>query len=117
MRELYFEVSNGECIEPYTVLSVYRAILEHNKIIRIETCFNISNIIKHGYDWFQEQVKEENGFWSGNCPHLNKSLQKLVNTVVLTRPFEHTNFYMVNHRFPYILVWHHKKDYKENYFQ
>lgn len=117
MRELYFEVSNGECIEAYTVLPCYRAILKGNKIIRIETCFNVHNIEQHGYDWFQKQVKEDNGHWSGEFPHLNKSLQKLVNKVVLTRPFEHTNFDMVNHRFTYILVWHHKKDYKENYFQ
>ena len=116
MKELHFNIINGECVSPFTCLPSHKAIISGSKIHRIEACFNVSNIVQKGYQWFLEGVEEENIMWSKTHPHLMKSLKRLALRQSIKHPFKYSNFSLSNHRFPYVLVWHRKKEFSESYF-
>ncbi|AEW47099.1 hypothetical protein BCP78_0092 [Bacillus phage BCP78] len=105
MKELYFNIENGECVPAYTCLPSHRAIISGSKVHRIEVSFNISNITRNGYDWFLNQVEDEYLSWEEKHPHLMVSLKKLALEMSLRYPLKHSNFEPDNHRFPFVVAW------------
>lgn len=116
MKVLYFDITNGKCVSPSSVLPFYRATITGSKIHSIEACFNVANIAQHGYDWFLEEVEQDNKSWTTRHPHLMKSLKGLALEQSLRHPFKRTNFEPNNHRFPFVLVWMKDKKYSVAHF-
>lgn len=116
MRELYFNILNGECVPAFTCLPVYRATITGSKIHKIEASFNVRNISSKGYEWFISEVEDENTSWTHTHPHLMKSLKKLALKQSLKYPFKHSNFEPNNHRFPFITFWVQGKKFTEAHF-
>lgn len=84
VRHVYFEVSNGEVIAPYTVLPAYYAIVCGSvlpKIIEIKACFSQANIDRSGELWALKQVLEERQAWN-NYKWLLPSLVKYLRTIM-----------------------------------
>lgn len=115
MRELYFNIMNGECVPAFTCLPSHRATITGSKIHKIETCFSAANIARKGYDWFLDVVQEENEDWTNS--HLMESLKKLALKQSLRHPFKRSNFEPDNHRFPFVLVWIKDKKYAPAHFE
>lgn len=111
MKVLYFNILNGECVPAYTVLPSHRATITGSNIHSIEISFNVANIADRGYDWFLNQVEEENKSWSTRNPHLMVSLKKLALKESLKHPFKYSNFEPSTHRFPFVLAWMKNKKY------
>ena len=109
MRLLYFNISNGEVIQPSKALPAFRVTTNKMEIIQIETCFNVGNIIERGMDWYFDQLDKEWVSWEHEHPHLMKSLKKFVRQEYIKHPFKYTNFIATNPRFPYMLVWWNTK--------
>lgn len=116
MKVLYFNIHNGICVPAYTALPAFRATITGSKIHTVETSFNVSNIIRHGYDWFINQVEEENRSWTMEHPHLMKSLKKLALKQSLKHPFRYSNFDQLNHRFPFVVVWQRGMKFNKAHF-
>lgn len=116
MKVLYFNIMNGECVPAFTVLPAFRATITGSKIHTIEASFNVRNIIERGYEWFLEQVEEENESWTSKHPHLMKSLKKLALQQSLRHPFKYSNFEPASHRFPFVLVWGKDMEYGTAHF-
>ncbi|HDR4450947.1 TPA: hypothetical protein ROY06_005471 [Bacillus cereus] len=116
MKMLYFEIDNGECVPAYTCLPSYRAKITGSKIHSIEACFSVSNITRKGYDWFLNNVEEENESWATKHPHLMRSLKRLALSQSIRHPFKYSNFEPSNHRFPFVFVWIKDKKFTKAYF-
>jgi hypothetical protein len=116
MKILYFNISNGEAVPPFTSLTSHRATIAGSEIHSIETCFSVSNIAQNGNEWFLKQVEKENKSWSEEHPHLMASLKKLALKESLRHPLRHSNFEPDNHRFPFVLVWIKDKKYSKAHF-
>jgi len=116
MKELYFNISNGECVPAFTCLPAYRAIITGSKIHKIEVSFNVGNITRNGYNWFVDQVEEENESWTKLHPHLMKSLKKLALKQSIKHLFKYSNFEPDNHRFPFIPFWIKGKKFSKAHF-
>lgn len=110
MRLLYFNIWNGEVGKP-SILPAYRVTTHHMKIIKIETCFNIGNILERGKEWYLNQVDQEWEVWENTHPHLLPSLKKFVKKEYFKHPFQKTNFIESNPRFPYVVVWRNTKQF------
>lgn len=117
LKVLYFNIMNGKCVPAFTCLPQYRALITGSKIHSIEASFNVSNIARKGYDWFLEEVKEENESWSFKHPHLMESLKELAAQQSLKYLFRYSNFEPDNHRFPFVLVWMKNKQYHDAHFK
>ncbi|PEK78340.1 hypothetical protein COF75_22650 [Bacillus toyonensis] len=117
MKMLYFNIENGECVPAFTCLPSHRAKITGSKIHSIETCFNVSNITRNGYDWFLNNVEEENESWAKKHPHLMRSLKRLALSQSIRHPFKYSNFEPSNHRFPFVLVWSKDKKFTKAYFK
>lgn len=117
MKVLYFNIHNGECVPAYTALPAFRATITGSRIHTIETSFNVSNITQYGYEWFLDEVLEENNSWTFEHPHLMKSLKKLALRQSLLHPFKYTNHKELNHRFPFVLVWDENRQFTKACFK
>jgi hypothetical protein len=78
MKKLHFNVSNGEVVNPYSVLPPYYTLISKGMIKEIYMCFSVSNIANNGQNWVQEQVEKELKIWEEYNSNLKKSLNKLV---------------------------------------
>jgi hypothetical protein len=78
MKKIHFSVSNGEVVNPYSVLPPYYALTSKGIVKEIYMCFSVSNIAKHGQEWVQEQIAKELNVWVEYNPNLKMSLNKLV---------------------------------------
>lgn len=116
MQLLYFNIDNGECVPAFTCLPSHRARITGSRIHSIEVSFNVTNIQNKGYDWFINQVKEENLSWEVEHPHLMKSLKRLALKMSVTHPFKYSNFEPSNHRFPFVLAWMRNRKFTERFF-
>lgn len=116
MKIMYFNVENGECVKPFTMLPAYRAYITGSKIHMIEACFNVGNISRNGYEWFLDEVEKDFNSWDKTHPHLMKSLKKLALKESIKYLFKHSNYKVTNHRFPYVPVWINGMKYTNAHF-
>ena len=78
MKKIYFNVVNGEVVEPFTSLPTYCAIVQKGLVTEIHACFSVQNIIKGGQGWVKEQVQNQAEIWKEHNPDLKKSLNRFV---------------------------------------
>lgn len=116
MRVMYFNIDNGACVKPFTVLPAYRAYVTGSKIHMIEACFNVGNITGNGYEWFLNQVEKDFNNWDFQHPYLMRSLKNLAMRESFKYLFKYSNFQATNHRFPYVPIWINGMKYGKNHF-
>lgn len=104
MKTIYFNLSNGEVVKP-SILPAYKAVLKGGKVVEIQTCFSIVNVIRNGQEWTGEQIDEERKAWE-TLPHLMKSLNRYARAWLFLHPFKDTNFQETHyHRFFFLPFW------------
>lgn len=75
MKYIYFNVSNGEIIEPGP-LPAYRALLDWKlKVVAFDVCFSKDSINRNGEEWAKEQLAKEKREWD-NYKWLKKGLRR-----------------------------------------
>jgi hypothetical protein len=105
MKTIYFNLSNGEVVDPSKYLPAYKATIRKGYIAEIAVCFSLQNITKNGYEWVENNVKKEKEEWD-RIDLLKNSLNFYIRKWTLLHPFKDTNFQESHfHRFVFIPFW------------
>lgn len=65
MRYIYFQLSNGEAIDPtYNSIPPYRVVVSTSgKILKLEACFSRHSIINKGLPWMRRRLDRLERDW------------------------------------------------------
>jgi hypothetical protein len=78
VKKIFFDLYNGEIVEPISSLPKYMVIVHSGEIEELYTCFRVQNIAdRGGQDWVDDQLHKEKQNWNDNAS-LRKDLRKFV---------------------------------------